>query len=131
MSKRSDILDGRVTANLMEKYGLIYTCNCGWIDFGHLTSSNARKEIGAENLWKQIKGEGKPVRKSECSRVVIKPSECRTDPNFRFPDGKTGFLVHYRQDHGGCAIQARPRREVYCKTWVDHYSKKASCVSDF
>ena len=66
MSKKSDIVDGRVTANLMAKYGLVYTCNCGWVDLGHLTPTNPRKEIGAANLWKQIVDEGKAVLKSEC-----------------------------------------------------------------
>ena len=54
MSKREDILDGTEILNLMKKYGLIYTCNCGWIDLGHLNPENKRKEIGATNLWKQI-----------------------------------------------------------------------------
>jgi hypothetical protein len=43
MSKREDILDGTEILNLMKKYGLIYTCNCGWIDLGHLNPENKRK----------------------------------------------------------------------------------------
>lgn len=73
MSERKDILDGTKDSNLGKKYGLIYTCNCGWVDLGHLNPDNKRKEIGATNLWKQINDGGK--------------------------NGKS-FFVCYRQDHG-------------------------------
>lgn len=40
-----------------EKY--VYTCNCGWIDKSHFdtTTKRPRIDIGATNLWKQIKNE--------------------------------------------------------------------------
>jgi hypothetical protein len=99
MSKRNDIRDGRKDINLMAMSGLIYTCNCGWLDLGHLTPTNPRREIGAENLWKQLNDEGEAVLKSDCKRIIFNATVCKTDPQYRFPDGKTGFLVHYRQDH--------------------------------
>ena len=40
---------------------------------------------------------------------MFTPSECKSNPEFRFSDGKTGFLVHYRQDHAG--IPTKPGRE--------------------
>lgn len=83
----------------MARSGLIYTCNCGWLDLGHLTPTNPRKEIGAENLWRQLTDEGNAVLKTECKRIIFNDAACKTDPYYRFPDGKTGFLVHYRQDH--------------------------------
>jgi hypothetical protein len=37
-----------------DERGLMYTCNCGWLDLGHLSSpQEPRIEIGATNLWKQ------------------------------------------------------------------------------
>lgn len=109
MSKRKDILDGRQVKNLMKNYGLIYTCNCGWVDLGHLTPTNSRLIIGATNLWKQISNEGKAVLKSECRRQIFTPAECANDPEYKFPDGKTGYKVRHRQDHAG--IIGKPGRE--------------------
>lgn len=109
MTKRKDILDGRLEENLHKKFGLIYTCNCGWVDLGHITPTNNRMIIGATNLWKQMKDESKPVLKSECRRRIFTPNECKKEPEFHFPDGKTGYLVHHRQDHAG--IITKPGRE--------------------
>ncbi|ELY2742604.1 hypothetical protein SMC28_003282 [Cronobacter turicensis] len=41
MSKREDIVDGRLSASL--KYGLIYTEVLGWIDLGHAQGNDIRK----------------------------------------------------------------------------------------
>lgn len=50
MSERKDIIDGsKVTETT--RFGLIYTCKCGWIDLGH-----ARPD-GASKLWKNVNGE--------------------------------------------------------------------------
>lgn len=43
MSSREDIRNGR----------LIYTCNCGWLDLGHLRSSS-RPHASARYLWQDI-----------------------------------------------------------------------------
>lgn len=98
MTVRKDIRDGLVEKNLKENFGLIYTCNCGWIDLGHLNPENPRPEIGAANLWKHIKEEGPAVLKSEC-RGWFTANDCKKDPYYRFQNGKTGFLVRYRQDN--------------------------------
>ncbi|EOL8988232.1 hypothetical protein ACM92P_002768 [Cronobacter dublinensis] len=41
MSKREDIVDGKLSASL--KYGLIYTEVLGWIDLGHAQGNDIRK----------------------------------------------------------------------------------------
>jgi len=64
--------------------GLIYTCNAGWVDLGHMRTTNPRRTIGASNLWAQIDAEGPALHREVC---------------YRFPDGQTGFEVIYRQDH--------------------------------
>ncbi len=122
MSNRSHILDGTKTANLYKSFGLIYTCNAGWIDLGHLDPGNPRIEIGAANLWKQILAEGKPAIDPKCgpapsylnnigtiAHSLSRPGGCKDDSNFRFPDRSTGYLVHYRQDHA--AYPGKPGRE--------------------
>lgn len=99
-------------------YGLIYTCNCGWVDLGHLNPESARATIGAANLWRSIRAGGPAVERHECSAegmaqrmgmaslgggmpVLIEPAHCHRDRYYRFADGRTGFAVTYRQDHGG------------------------------
>lgn len=103
-------------------YGLIYTCNCGWLDLGHLNPNNARNNIGAANLWSQVNNEGPAARRGICNALettdVLIPelplpgsqlgrealrrlSGCNNDPYIRFEDGQTGYYVRYRQDHGG------------------------------
>jgi len=59
MSDRTDILVNVVAGSTpTDKKGLIYTCNCGWIDLGHMSSpQEPRIEIGATNLWRQINEE--------------------------------------------------------------------------
>ncbi|MET1080630.1 MAG: hypothetical protein ABWY06_21675 [Pseudomonas sp.] len=107
-------MDGRDDANLQKKYGLIYTCRAGWIDLGHLNPSNPRIEIGAENLWKQLTHEGPAIVDAACGPAPFmasglqtlahhlgKPERCSSDPAYKFPDGKTGFQVVFRQDHAG------------------------------
>jgi hypothetical protein len=122
MSAREDILDGRIDDNLLEKSGLVYTCSCGWIDLGHLNPTNIRMEIGAANLWTQLKNEGKPAIDQRCGpapagsnsmRVIShrlrKPDHCDDDPRFTFPDGNKGFFVRLRQDHA--RYPGKPGRE--------------------
>ena len=98
-------------------YGLIYTCNAGWIDLGHMGSPNARRNIGASNLWLQLSLEGPDVRREACmienadlniGYTALKQwvHGCNSDPYFRFPDGSTGYAVTYRQDHE--SIPGRP-----------------------
>jgi hypothetical protein len=55
MSSRADIIDGREAAKA--RSGLIYTCQCGWIDLGH-----ARPD-GAARLWVDIQQQSGPKSK--------------------------------------------------------------------
>lgn len=97
------------------KRGLVYTCNGGWIDFGHLNPSSSRPTIGAENLWKQIKNEGPILTRSECQNqgnigyVQLRQAlaGCKNRPEFRFKGGKTGYRVTYRQDHGNRTLKQK------------------------
>lgn len=104
-------------------YGLIYTCNCGWVDLGHLNPNSARPEIGATNLWRAMRAEGPAVRRNACdprlqdkvmygvagSYLRARMARCADDPYLRFADGATGFRLRYRQDHAG--YTGRPGRE--------------------
>ena len=93
-------------------YGLIYTCNAGWLDLGHLNPESDRRQIGARNLWDQVRTQGPDHVRHECSLesadlnvgyTVLRQwlYGCGKDPLSRFPDGSTGFTVRYRQDHAG------------------------------
>ncbi len=103
MSERKDILDGLDEDNWKSNRGLIYTCRAGWIDLGHLNPHNARPEIGAANLWKNIRIGGKTYT-----------------PPYHDPYGYSrrinklkGFLVYYRQDHAN-----RPGKPGIGKTYL-------------
>src|SRR5687768_11340967 len=104
MSFREDILDGTKASNLDAKKGLIYTCNAGWIDLGHLNPENKRIEIGAANLWKQITAEGKAAIAPACGpppmgdpiqtlgHILGRPARCDVDPDYKGRGGFKGFL---------------------------------------
>ncbi len=49
MTSRSDIIDGN--QSIGQKYGLIYTKKCGWVDLGHANPE------GALILWRQMQNE--------------------------------------------------------------------------
>ncbi len=116
MSKRMDILDGTKVINWHKKYGLLYTCNAGWLDLGHLNPENKRLEIGAANLWKQLMQEGTNAIDPSCNAPYVtsyaafsspmnyvprRPEYCLQDREYKFRDGTKGFIVRYRQDHAG------------------------------
>lgn len=97
--------------------GLIYTCNAGWVDLGHMRTTNTRRTIGASNLWAQIDAEGPELLREVCTLAsadlnigytIAKQwlNGCNSDPYYRFPDGQTGFEIIYRQDHEN--IPGRP-----------------------
>lgn len=153
MSKRKDILDGTKISNLVKKYGLIYTCNCGWVDLGHLNPENQRKEIGATNLWKQINTGGTkaftynphlipkhlfpllfpfPLGGSPSLSLVLEeiPDEDKEIP-YKFQDGKTGFLVHYRQDHAGYPLKPGREGNYIVKHGLSMEQKKSVALSIF
>ncbi|MEL7497927.1 MAG: hypothetical protein AAFN77_09980 [Planctomycetota bacterium] len=37
--------------------GLTYTCNCGWLDLGHMDPTSSQAFVGANDLWRQLKVE--------------------------------------------------------------------------
>jgi len=144
MSKRSDILDGTLFGTWTAEYGLVYTCNAGWIDLGHLNPHSARPEIGAANLWNQVAAEGAPVLDPRCApppplagplgaayHALNKPEICDTDPRYKFSDGKTGYAVHYRQD--SASLPGKPGREgrYVIKKGLTVEEKKSVALSIF
>ena len=38
-------------ASIGEKFGIIYTCNCGWLNWGHSYPGSSRPPVGTANLW--------------------------------------------------------------------------------
>ncbi len=97
--------------------GLIYTCNAGWIDLGHMSTESDRFNIGASNLWSQVSRDGPLALREVCKLengdlnfgyTVAKQwlYGCFSDPYFRFDNGSGGYVVHYRQDHA--EITGRP-----------------------
>ena len=56
MSKFDDIRDGSLVSS-STKFGMVYTCNCGWLDLGHANPTSSRANVGATNLWATILGE--------------------------------------------------------------------------
>jgi len=59
MTKRGNIIEGSsVTKDT--KYGMVYTCQCGWVDVGHANPFNKNPNIGAANLWNTINKETGP-----------------------------------------------------------------------
>ena len=39
------------------KFGIIYTCNCGWLDRGHLHTTSSRPGVGTASLWNSLVSE--------------------------------------------------------------------------
>lgn len=35
--------------------GLTYTCNCGWLDLGHMDPTSSQPFVGASDLWRQLR----------------------------------------------------------------------------
>jgi hypothetical protein len=61
-----------------EPFGLIYTCNCGWLDRGHASTRSTRPDVGVPSLWNALQLE---------------------DGLSDTLDGRReAFLVRYRQD---------------------------------
>lgn len=106
MSTFGDIAEGyRRLGNGDVNYGLVYTCNAGWLDLGHLNPFNKNPKIGARNLWNAIKGGGADA---ELSFWYYYPPEwfwlhypdevseaMKNDKKARFPNGDTGFRVNF------------------------------------
>ncbi len=107
MSNFGDIRTGYSRLDDRANYGLVYTCNCGWLDLGHLSPTSTNPLLGAANLWRQMNGEGPDAkihwgyhyppyfRHYDYPESVL--TKMREDKLARFGDGKTGFRVTYRQ----------------------------------
>lgn len=64
------------------KWGIIYTCNCGWLDRAHsYATPNPDKTIGAANLWMNLlKEDGPPESINKAPGFVVpisSRSSCR------------------------------------------------------
>lgn len=99
MSKREDIVAG--SEAMTKSYGLVYTCNLGWLDLGHMDPKSTRPHTGATALWKEINVGGPDVR--YCSgtqrQICNMPSMASNHPAVKFSDGiSTGFKVIYKQE---------------------------------
>ena len=93
MSTFGDIKTGYERLKGAKNYGLIYTCNCGWLDLGHLNPDSNNSIIGAANLWSQVSIVARPrVWKkwmvcaiglkeiSRCLAVVLDSAAVKTRP---------------------------------------------------
>ncbi len=117
--RRSDIESGR----------LRYSCNCGWIDLGHANPQRGGAHIGAWSLWYEIVHNesnaaytayhirkdpnpleriGKDLWQDFRRRLPPPHRQFVPDPGpgtwkepFKFPNGRGGFLVTYRQEMTG------------------------------
>lgn len=125
--------------------GLIYTCNGGWIDLGHLNPYSTRPEIGAANLWRQVRHEGSPMMRAECqnydlnigyAQLRMMLANCKDKPHFQFKDGKTGYKVRYRQDHGNRSLKQvlvypHAERRYVIKHGLNMHEKRAIALAIF
>ncbi|GKS89256.1 MULTISPECIES: hypothetical protein [unclassified Acidovorax] len=134
MSKRIDILDGQKA--LSQNYGLVYTCNLGWLDLGHMHPESTRPHTGASALWKEINAGGPDVR--HClgihPQICTHPSKTDTFKAVTFPDKKTtGFKVVHRQDmHAlGKKISSGVKREYVVKHNLSPAEKKSVALAIF
>lgn len=99
MSERSHIIDG--SEAISKNFGLVYTCNLGWLDLGHMNPRSTRPYTGAEALWKEITAGGPDVRSCLGTHPNICTSPAAADKYraITFPDKKsTGFRLTYKQD---------------------------------
>ena len=111
MSSYEDIATGYKRLKTTGDYGLIYTCNCGWVDLGHAFASSKDPTESAANLWTQIRAGGPDAKtgRMTCYKYTCGyPTpigarnygyqnkalwQMRQDGIARFPDGRTGFRV--------------------------------------
>ena len=88
----------------------VYTCNCGWVDTSHAFEKTKRKriDIGADNLWKQIKNESGV--KSQW---------------------KNGFQVIYSQDIVKLGLSIGVTKEYFVKYGLSLKTKEQIALSIF
>jgi hypothetical protein len=125
-------------------YGLIYTCNAGWLDLGHLNPTSNRPEIGAANLWSALMREGAPLLRKECDPAYMRlPRDPKLaafyanlscgsdDPYVRFADGRNGFRVRYRQDHAGYPGRPGVERNFFVRFGLSLEKKQSIALAIF
>ncbi|MFG0603052.1 MULTISPECIES: hypothetical protein [Delftia] len=134
MSKREDILDGSLAANSV--YGLVYTCNFGWLDLGHMNPKSKRAHTGAETLWREINAGGPDVRQCLGShpQLCTLPSRANAYPLVTFPDKiSTGFrVVHVQEMFAlGNRISSGVKREYIVRHNLSVAEKKSVALAIF
>lgn len=94
----------------IEKDDYAYTCNCGWIDKSHFKTTTIRDriDIGATNLWKQIKNE-----------IGVKSV------------WKNGFKVIYSQDIVKLGISIGVTKEYFIKSGLPVNIKERVAMTIF
>lgn len=127
MSKREDIENGR----------LAYSCNCGWLDLGHLNPSSTRNYIGAINLWQQLQkesdihypkcqfystGRGMPI-------AVNRPCTLNDSMRMGKNSGPIGYKVTYRQDM--TKLRVGRQRSYLVKKGLNDLQKKSVALAIF
>jgi hypothetical protein len=95
-------------ANVGNRTGVVYTCNCGWLDMGHANPRKAAEYIGAVSLWEQFLNERHrqvvDVRRMSPAGGFMPSLPMK---NLTMPDGTPAFLVRYKQDMGKIVLGAR------------------------
>jgi hypothetical protein len=150
MSKREDIIDGAAAIDVNR--GLVYTCNLGWLDLGHMDPRELRPHVGATALWRQIQSGGPDATAPWCgwphgrqtcgpgpgnvTRGVHMPVAARKDTTVRFADGATGFKVVSAQQMGarfglGISIRGHLQREYVVRHGLGQLQKRAVALSIF
>ena len=64
-------------ASIGENFGIIYSCNCGWLDRGHSHTRSSRPPVGTDLLWNNVLAERGPADKL---------------------NGGSAYVLAYRQD---------------------------------
>lgn len=150
MSRREDIGDGSEARG--RSYGLVYTCNLGWLDLGHMNPREVRPNAGASALWRQIQSGGPdasapwcawPYGRASCgpgpgnaARGIDMPVAARRDTTIRFPDGGTGFKIVSTQQMGkrlglGMAVRSSYQREYVVRHRLGELQKRSVALAVF
>lgn len=136
MSKRSDIIEGQDA--ISKGYGLVYTCNLGWLDLGHMDPKSTQPHTGASALWKEIGAGGPDVRqcKGVHRDICTLPSMANAFPAVQFSDDKsTGFKLTYKQDMSkrvlGMTTSSGVKREYIIRHNLTLSEKKSVALAIF
>ena len=128
MSTREDIENDR----------LAYSCNCGWLDLGHLNPASTRNYIGAINLWQQIKNESN-IQYPACqfypahhgSVIPNRPCVFNDTMHMGKKTGPIGYKVTYLQDMRKWGIQVANQRSYLVRKGLSDMQKKSVALAIF